>query len=489
MPPERDSPPEPEGADVDVVPGDRLPDGRIAGERPRLIDRRSLLLGSGAALAGGGFAVGRLTAPERRASGIRATARREENLGSRAQANLPTPGDWEGVRAQFAAPTEDVHLDGFVLAVPPLTVRNAVGEYRRRLDVDGIDYVHREQAALEAGVRQAAARYMRTDPALIALTDSTTMGLGVVYGAARLEAGDELVTSVHDFYATQEAMRFAAARTGAAVRIVRLYDKPGAARRDELVERVIAAVGPRTRMVAVTWVHSSSGVRYPVRALAARLASINEERPPGERALLVVDGVHGFGVEETAVPQLGCDVFVSGCHKWLYGPRGTGIIWARRRAWSRFAPVIPTFDLSSYEAWRTGHPVPLGLQQWSAAMTPGGFHSFENRWALAEAFDFHEQLGRRAVANRIATLTDRLRHGLSKLRNVRMVSPDDPQLQSAIVCFMVRNIDPERAVEQLRLRGVHISITPYREVFLRAGCPLWVNEYGVDRAVAAIGAL
>jgi len=219
-----------------------------------------------------------------------------------------------------------LHLDGFVLAVPPLPVRSAVERHRRLLDVDGIDYVHGQQDSLEAAVREAAARYMGTEPDLIALTDSTTMGLGVVYGAARLKAGDELLASAHEFYATHEAMRFAAARTGAIVRTVRLYDDPAAARADALVERLVAAIEPRTRMIVVTWVHSSSGVRYPVRALAERLAPINAERAPEDRVLLVVDGVHGFGVEETAVSELGCDVFVSGCHKWLYGPRGTGVV-------------------------------------------------------------------------------------------------------------------------------------------------------------------
>jgi selenocysteine lyase/cysteine desulfurase len=236
-------------------------------------------------------------------------------------------------------------------------------------------------------------------------------------------------------------------------------------------------------------VHSSTGVRYPVRALAERLAPINAERPSDERALLVVDGVHGLGVEAAAVSELGCDVFVSGCHKWLYGPRGTGIIWARRSALTRFTPVIPTFDLDSYEAWRTGHPVPLRPQRWSAAMTPGGFHSFENRWALAEAFEFHQQLGRGAVADRIAALTDRLRDGLAELSNIRLISPADPELRSAIVCFTAGDKDPQDAVERLRRDGVHLSITPYRDVFLRAGCPLWVDEHGVDRAIAAIGAL
>jgi selenocysteine lyase/cysteine desulfurase len=416
-------------------------------------------------------------------------AGQDRGAGSGSPAAQPRAGDWAAVRAQFDAPTRDVHLDGFVLAVPPLAVRNAVEEYRRRLDVEGIAALQRREATVEAGIRAGAARYMATQPELVALTDSTTMGLGIVYGAARLRPGDELVTSDHDFYATREAMRFAAARTGATVRTVRLYDDPRAARARDLVDAVMGAVGARTRMVGVTWVHSASGVRFPVRALAERLDAVNADRPPRERVLLVVDGVHGFGSEATPVADLGCDVFVSGCHKWLYGPRGTGVVWARRSAWTRFAPVIPTFDGASYEAWRTGHPVPLRAQQWAAAMTPGGFHSFENRWALAEAFDFHRELGRAAVAARIAELTERLRTGLARLPRVRVVSPQQPALRSALVCFTLARLAPEAAVEQLRLRGVRLSVTPYRDVYLRAGCPLLVDEQGIDRALEAIAAL
>jgi selenocysteine lyase/cysteine desulfurase len=82
-----------------------------------------------------------------------------------------------------------------------------------------------------------------------------------------------------------------------------------------------------------------------------------------------------------------------------------------------------------------------------------------------------------------------LREGLRETRNVRLVSPSDPQLRSGIVCFMVGQMDAEHVVDQLRLAGVHVSVTPYQQVFVRAGCPLFVGERGVDRAIAAIRAL
>ena len=93
------------------------------------------------------------------------------------------------------------------------------------------------------------------------------------------------------------------------------------------------------------------------------------------------------------------------------------------------------------------------------------------------------------VARRIGDLTEQLRGGLGKLRNVHLVSPDHPDLRSAIVCFTVDGVEPVRAVESLAARGVHLSVTPYRDVYLRAGCPLWVDEHGVDRALEAIGRL
>src|SRR3712207_7216740 len=52
--------------------------------------------------------------------------------------------------------------------------------------------------------------------------------------------------------------------------------------------------------------------------------------------------------------ELGCDLFVAGCHKWLFGPRGTGIVWATPEAWNALAAVIPTFDGRSYVAWIEG---------------------------------------------------------------------------------------------------------------------------------------
>ena len=103
------------------------------------------------------------------------------------------------------------------------------------------------------------------------------MGLGLLYGGLRLAAGDEVLTTEHDFYATHESLRLRTERDGVAVRRVTLYADPATATADEIVSNLVAAVGPRTKVVAVTWVHSSTGVRLPIRAMADALRAKNSD--------------------------------------------------------------------------------------------------------------------------------------------------------------------------------------------------------------------
>src|SRR4029077_274639 len=154
--------------------------------------------------------------------------------------------------------------------------------------------------------------------------------------------------------------------------------------------RLKRAIGPRTRVVALTWVHSCSGVRLPVRRLTQVVADANRSRDDHERMLVVLDAVHGFGNQEETLAQLGCDFFAAGTHKWIFAPRGTGIVWARAESWASLRPTIPTFsDQTMFEAWMEQNAPPVTR---AGSVSPGGFKAYEHQWAMAEAFAFHQQI-------------------------------------------------------------------------------------------------
>jgi len=415
------------------------------------LTRRALLARAG--LAAGAFALGKAELAE-------------------AQPDLR---DWRSVRRQFALDPDRIHLASFLLAAHPRPVRAAIERHRRRLDANPVDYLHANEGRLTETARAAAGRSLGVPASEVALTDSTTMGLGLLYARLALRAGDEVLTTEHDFYATHESLRL----SGARVRRVALYDDPRRASVDEIVSRLRRAVTGRTRVVAITWVHSSTGVQLPVRAIADALP---------QRVVLCVDGVHGFGADASTMRELRCDAFISGCHKWLYGPRGTGVLWANDRVRELMRPTIPSFDDgASYGAWLSGS-APSGVAD-GPRLTPGGFHSFEHRWALTEAFAFHQRIGRARVQSRIRSLTRRLQAGLGDVRGVRLRTPTSAALSAGLVCFEVADRDPGEVVARLAQRRIVASVTPYARRYVRLGPGIVNSQADVDAAVRSVAAL
>jgi selenocysteine lyase/cysteine desulfurase len=395
-----------------------------------------------------------------------------------------SPG-WDEVRANFNLAPDLIHMAGFFLASHPKPVRDAIEAYRRALDANPIEYCFANITRSEAAVAGAAAHYLGVDPGDIALTDSTTMGLGLLYSGLKLRASQEILTTTHDHYSTETSLRLRAERTGgASVRRISLYRDAAAKSVGEIVDNVTKGVTPQTRVLAVTWVHSCTGVKLPLRAIADALKPINAGRDEQDRVLLCVDGVHGLGIDGTELPELGCDFFVAGCHKWMFGPRGTGLVWGKPSAWSAATATIPTFDDANYEMWmeiRPKAPIPIG-----AWMSPGGFHSFEHRWALDRAFQFHQSIGKPRVAERIHSLNRQLKEGLSKMPNVKLYTPMEDELSAGIVCFDVQGMQAQQVVDRLRTQKIIASVTPYKTLYARLSPGLLNSPAEVETTLAAV---
>jgi selenocysteine lyase/cysteine desulfurase len=393
------------------------------------------------------------------------------------------PSDWASVRSQFPATDSRAQFSAWVLATHPRQVAEAVEEHRNGLDEQTQRYLASAEIEAETAVTTAAAEYLGAQPLEIGLTDSTTMGLGLLYGGLRVRPDQQVLTTEHDFYSTHQAWSLRSARDGVTVERVALYDDPAEASESDVVDRLMAGVTDTTRVVAITWVHSGTGVKLPVRAIADGLATANQGRDPEDRALLCVDGVHGLGVEDVTVRDLGCDFLVSGTHKWLFGPRGTGIVWGRSEAWAAVDPVIPAFEPGSFGEWRNGmDPQPMsGLR-----FTPGGYHSFEHRWALAEAFRFHRDIGKDRVAARTHEQATQLKEGLAEIDGITLVTPMDEALSAGIVCFDVDGAAPPDVLGTLSSAGVDASITPYREEHVRVGPSIVTSPDECDTVLEAL---
>ncbi len=430
------------------------------------LSRREALGAAALSLTGALFA--------RRASAIEARTPKTQREPQREPGTFSAE-DWSSVRAQFALDEEQVHLAGFLLASHPAPVREAIVRYREALDLDPSGYVNRHNRRLLTRSRRAAARYLGAAASDVMLTDSTTQGLALLYGGAKLAEGDEVLTSTHDHYASHASLQYAKERTGAKVRYVPLYEDIRHVTAEEIVDTLRRQIRPETRLIALTWVHSSTGLKLPMARLARVVREANEGRPRAQRALLCADVVHGLGVEPIDVDTLGLDAFAAGTHKSLFGPRGTGIAWCHKRAQARFRPIIPSFT---------------AREGWGGDMSPGGFHAFEHRWALAEAFEFHAKLGPEKVSKRVHALARQLKEGLLRISRVTLTTPLDDDLSASIVSFRVRRRSNGSVVRELaRKQGVVATVAPYEKSYVRLSPSVFTSEEDITHALEAVDSL
>jgi isopenicillin-N epimerase len=434
------------------------------------IGRRDLLKASGFALAvgGGGLAVPALA--QHPTSARPAFA----------------PSDWARVRAQFGLKPDRVDMSAMLIAAHPKAVREAISRHRDALDETPIEYLEQNNRRLQNVARERVGRYFGAEANDVALTDSTTMGAGLVYNGLKLRPSQEVLTTDRDYYVTHESLRLASSRTGAAVRRIRLPD-PAKAGAGGLAQAVAREIKPNTRVVALTWVHSSNGLKMPIPAISQEIARLNAGRAEADRVLLALDGVHGFGNQDIGLQELGCDLFFAGCHKWIFGPRGTGVVIGTKAGWAAMAPTIPTFlDRNAYSDWISGTPA---ADCTGALLTPGGFKAFEHIWSLGDAFVLHDWVGRKQVADRTAELADQLKAGLAAMPHVALATPRSRDLSAGIVSFEVAGMAPAQTVAKLREWKILGSVAPYARPLVRLTPSIRNTPDEVEFALKAVRAM
>jgi selenocysteine lyase/cysteine desulfurase len=136
--------------------------------------------------------------------------------------------------------------------------------------------------------------------------------------------------------------------------------------------------------------------------------------------------------------------------------------------------------------WRTGPQMPP-----AAEMTPGGFHSFEHRWALAEAFRFHGGIGKARIAKRIHQLNEQCRRGLAEMKHVRLLTPMSNEVSAGLVCFNVEGMKDTEVVARLKEKKILASVTPrvYGVDCARFAPSLLTSPADVDASLRAVRAL
>lgn len=342
----------------------------------------------------------------------------------------PTPPDpderfWEEVRARFVLPRDYAFLNAANLCPTPLPVLEALERNTRALDGDPSSAMRARLGQGREESRRLLAAFLGVTPEEIVITRNTSEANNLVSSGLQLGAGDEVLVFADNHPSNLAAWREKAKRFGFSVVAVPLVSPhPGP---DAYLESFGQALTARTRVLAFTHVTNTVGDLFPAEQLC-RLA-----RDRG--VLSVVDGAQTFGVLEVRLDQMRPDFYTGSAHKWLCGPKETGLLYVNRDVHDRISPSVVGL-----------YPGAVGISRRLEGM---GQRDEAALASLGEAVSFQTAIGRPVIERRGRELARALAEGARKLEGVTLWTSADPGRSAAVVALRPGTLDPRRLAAAL----------------------------------------
>ncbi len=381
------------------------------------------------------------------------------------------------IRAEIPAVAKMVYLNTGWSGPSPTYVVEAIEERLRYESYSGPT----SPDVLESGrqirdrSKRAVARLFGAAPEEVLLTENTTEGVNVVVNGLSFSPGDEVVVCDLEHPSVLLPAYSLKATRGVEVKIVSPAPNASSA---EVAGLYGEAIGPRTRLVMLSHVQYSSGLRMPI----AEIAAMAHEA--GARVL--VDGAQGPGHVALDMGELGADFYSSPGQKWLLGPDQTGALFVRRELIAELRPARVGFGFAeSFD--QTGDFQERGddIEKFMVSTTSAPLRS--GYLAAAERV---LDLGMEAIEARQLALAARLKERLSEAPGVRILSPLEGPECSGLTTFVVEGRPAAEVAARLWDAEEKILVRPISfPSAVRASTSFFNTEEEVDILADAVGAL
>lgn len=246
------------------------------------------------------------------------------------------------VRAQFLLRRDVIFLNHGSFGACPRPVFEAYRHWQRELEDQPVEFLARRARDLMRWARAALGESLGADPDDLVYVPNATTGLNIVARSLRLNPGDEVLTTDHEYGALDRTWQFVCEKQEAVC--VRAPVPLPVTSREEVVEAIWSRVTPRTRVLFASHITPPTALILPIEDLVRRARA--------EGILTVIDGAHAPGQIPLALEALGADFYAGNCHKWMCAPKGSAFLYARRKVQSLLEPLVVSWG------WRSDRPGP-----------------------------------------------------------------------------------------------------------------------------------
>lgn len=372
---------------------------------------------------------------------------------------------WSMVKRQFPLEDRLIYLNAANVCPSSRLVMDRHLEYLRDFHANPSFQNRDKYVGMRESLRSELAKMLRVSAEEIAITRNTSEGSNLIVKGVDLRAGDEVVITAHNHPSNNDAWKVRARRNGFVVKTVQV--PVPAAGVDVLISGIERAITPRTKVIAITHLTSTTGILFPAKQIAA-LAR-------GRGIYLHLDGAQTFGALDVNLAEIGCDSYSASAHKWLMGPLEAGILYVRSERIPQIWPSIVT------AGWADDLKGARKFEVFGQRDDPRVV-------ALEAAVGFINLIGVSAVEARVRSLAFHAKTELQKIPGVELKTNLEPNLSGGVIKFRLKTVPTQVAYDTLWERNrLAIAMTPSGDAEgLRFSPQIYNSMDEIDRAVSAV---
>lgn len=385
----------------------------------------------------------------------------------RASATIGRMANW--LRPHYLLDPDVIFLNHGSFGACPRPVFDAYQRWQLELERQPVEFLGRRIPGLMTAARAKLAAYLGAPAESVIYFPNPTTAMNVVARSLALQPGDEILTTDHEYGALDRTWRFMGAQTGA--KYVRRPIPLPVTTHADFVEHFWAGVTPRTRAIFISHLTSPTALIFPVAEICrrARAAGI----------LTLVDGAHAPGQLPLKLTELGADVYVGACHKWLQAPKGSAFLYARPEAQTWLRPLVVSWGWESDTP--SGAPF-VDYHEWQGTRDMAAF------LATPAAIEFQAQHNWDQVRAECHALALETRRRLNALTGLPAICPDSPEWIGQLVAARLPAVDGAALKAALYDRyRVEVPVVRWNDqLFLRVSFQGYNTEADTDALLAAL---
>lgn len=341
---------------------------------------------------------------------------------------------WFTIQQAFSVTRGIINLNNGGVSPSPRIVTEAVVRYTWQQE-DATAYTMWQVLEPQSEtVRTSLAELFGVNREEIAITRNASESLEILLMGLDLKSGDEILTTTQDYPRMLTTLRQRAKREGISLKFVKIPIPPK--NLDEITSAFEKGITPRTRLILISHMVNITGQITPVKAVCQMARAKGIET--------IVDGAHSFAQFNFKQADLDCDYFGTSLHKWLYAPKGTGMLYVKR---DKIAKIWPLFAAEEKQA--------ADIRKFEEV----GTHSAAQRLAIGEAILFHNGLGPERKEARLRYLARYWMNRLKDVPKIRFNTSFDDNQSCAIANVHIEGMNPA-AVGNYLMSAHKIFTTP-----------------------------